>query len=277
MSVKVFNNFGPVTCVPSGVPQGSVLGPYLFAAFMGSINFSSENIKCIKYADDLTIIEPLSRNQSSCITLSACESLFQDCGLLLNRSKCKFLYVRRSVDPTDFLDNGFTFVSSIKILGVTVTDRLKWDLQISTLLKTASQRLYIIRRLKDFVATDELVRVYHAIITSVFLYASPSYGRLPSTLLTNLERFQRRAHRLICGAACNCNRFPPLVSRLEGAAHKLLLRAEFNAHHPLHDLVPERLPASSRFRMPVCLTSRRLNSFFPWSAAIHNASFTSNS
>lgn len=275
MSVKVLNNFGPVVSVPSGVPQGSVLGPFLFAAFMGSINFSVENVKCIKYADDLTIIEPLSLNQPSCITLSALESLFEDCGLVLNRSKCKLLYVRRSVDSTDFLDSGFTPVSSLKILGVIVTDRLKWDLQISTLLKTASQRLYIIRCLKDFVATDELVLVYHAIITSVFLYASPSYGRLPSTLLTRLERFQRRAHRLICGATCSCNRFPPLVSRLEGAARKLLLLAESNAQHPLHELVPGRLPASGRFRMPVCLTSRRLNSFFPWSASIHNASFTS--
>ena len=79
MSVRV-NNLGPTAIVPSGVPQGSALVPFLFSAFMGSVDFSRENVKCIKYVDDLTIIESLSRNQTSFIFLDECEALFKERG-----------------------------------------------------------------------------------------------------------------------------------------------------------------------------------------------------
>ena len=58
MRVKVLNTLGPVFDIPSSVPQGSVLGPFLFAAFMGSVDISFMNVRCIKYADDVTLVEP---------------------------------------------------------------------------------------------------------------------------------------------------------------------------------------------------------------------------
>ena len=180
------------------------------------------------------------------------------------------MHICRSLNSMSHLNCGFMLVSSLKILGITMADQFKCDTQASSLLKTASQRLYVIRCLKDSLSREELVRVYHAIITSVFLYASPVYGCLSSTLLSKLERFQRRAHRIVCGPTCDCNHFPPLSSKFEAAALQLLLRAETNNYHPLHELVPPRLPASNKLRMPACATSRRLNSFVPWSILLHN-------
>ena len=121
----------------------------------------------------------------------------------------------------------------------------------------------------------ELVRVYHAIITSVFLYASPVHGHLPSKLLTKLERLQKRAH---CGQTCECDLFPSVDSRIRDAAIKLLLLSEVNRKHPLrkHPFVPRRLPASSRFCVPMCSTNRRLNSFLPWTTELYNSRFNLN-
>ena len=76
MRVKVLNTLGPIVDIPSGVPQGSVFGPFLFVAFMGSVNFSNMNVKCIKYSDDVTLIESLSLNQVSSVTLDNCVSAF---------------------------------------------------------------------------------------------------------------------------------------------------------------------------------------------------------
>ena len=144
---------------------------------------------------------------------------------------------------------------------------------IHLILKCASRRLYLIRRLRDFMDCENLARVYHAIITSIFLYASPVYGRLPLTLSAKLENFQRRAHRLVCGPYCECERFPSVSCMLQDAAKRLLLQSEANPNHPLHPLVPERLPASNRLRMPVCRTDRRLHSFVPWSTRLLNSLF----
>ena len=68
MSVKIRDTLGPIITIPSCVPQGSVLGPFLSAAFMGSVNFRELNVKCIKYADDVTLIEPLSINYTSSVS-----------------------------------------------------------------------------------------------------------------------------------------------------------------------------------------------------------------
>ena len=269
-NVKIMNTFGPTVVTPSGVPQGSVLGPVLFAAYMGSINFPATNIKCVKYADDVSIIEPLSRPQNSSVTLDLCESVFKDKGLLVNRSKCKLMRVCRSRVLDRKESYGFSEVTSMKILGVIFTDRFKWDAQISEILRKASKRLYLIRRLKEYLDNKELARVYHAVITSLFLYASPVYGCLPSTLLSKLERFQKRAHRLICGPLCDCDLFPSINSLQQGAAVKLLLRSEVDPNHPLHCFVPSRLPASNKLRMPVCSSNRRLHSFFPWATQLLN-------
>ena len=231
------------------------------------------NVKCIKYADDVTLIESLSRNQVSAVTLDDCISIFDQKGLIVNRSKCKQLHVCFNRAPCVNDDCGFTQVNSLKVLGFSLTDRLSWDLHISSVLKTVSQRLHIIRCMKYCVTTEELMLIYHALITSVLCYASPVFGLLPSTQLARLEKFQRRAHRLICGCTCDCGGFPPLSGRFEDTAVELLLRAEANQDHPLHSFVPGRLPTTNHFRNPVSNTNRRLNSFIPWACRLFNSSF----
>ena len=273
MNVKVLNTLGPTVVIPSGVPQGSVLGPFLFAAYMGSVHFPFPNVHCLKYADDVTLIESLSHLQTPSVSLDACVSVFDSKGLTVNRSKCKRIRFCRSKVPTAPFDCGFTSVNSLKILGIVFSDTLKWDNHVSTVLTIASKRLYIIRRLKEFIVPVEVARVYHAIITSVFFYASPVYGRLPLKLLSKLERFQKRAHRLICGHDCTCDLFPSVSSKLEEAALQLLLSSESNHAHPLHKLVPHRLPASNRLSVPMSFTNRRLSSFFPWATELFNALF----
>ena len=271
MRVRILNRSGSVVEIPSGVPQGSVLGPFLFAAFMGLFEFNDRNVHSTKYADDITIVETVPFNEVSGITLDGYASLFEREGLFVNRSKCKQLCLRRSRRSHVDHDSGFIKVNSVSILGVIFNDNFKWKAQISRILKLASQRLHAIRCLKNCVPSPELIRVFHSIITSVFLYASPVYGKLPVTLMAKLDRFQRRGHRLICGPSCDCNGFPGLQTKFEDATVRLLHEAESNPLHLLHALVPPRLPASGQLRLPACSTTRRCNSFLPWTSRLVNS------
>ena len=273
MCVKIRDNFGPIITIPSGVPQGSVLGPFLFAAFMGDVKLCDNSVKCIKYADDVTLIEPLSSNQVSSVSIRDCMTIFEQKGLSVNQNKCRQLHIcHKPLCTATLAGSGFTNVDSVKVLGCIFTRRFSWDMHVSHVLKTVSRRLHIIRCMKSFVSTEELVQIYHALITSVFRYASPTFGLLPSTLLTKLERFQRRAHRLVCGrSVCECGRFPSLGDRFEDAAVELLLRAEANCNHPLHHRIPKRLPSTKHLRLPPCNSNRRLNSFVPWTCRLLNS------
>ena len=264
--VSTMDVYGPCVVVPSGVPQGSVLGPTLFAAFMGSISFSEvKDVTAVLYADDVTFIENFD---SSCcsktlLSLNYIEGKFKRAGLKLNTSKCKDMVFARS---TSFVLSDGQLVSDtdvLRILGIRFSQSLSWSNQFSYMLKRASSRMYIIRCLRNVLTRVELIRVYHAIITSLFLYASPVYGCVPTTLLAKLDSFQKRAHKLVCGEDCLCPLFPPSGDRFRDAGLKLLHHCEAFDHHPLHARTPLGLPRSGHLRVPMSCTSRRQKPFFP--------------
>ena len=282
-AVRIGGNNGSWVHVPSGVPQGSVLGPFLFAAYMSSIDFCSDSVRCVKYADDLTIVERiecasqqlLCNNHSKCVQQSLSSNsiieTFTSAGLSLNLSKCKEIIIQRSSLPENIVSTSvFNRVCAFRILGVTFCDSLSWKPQICDTVKRASQRLYIIRTLRDVLSTAELITVYHAIVTSMLLYASPAYGNLPRLLQEKLERFQRRAHRIICGRDCDCDRFRPISRLLKERGLHFLECCEREKSHPLHHMVPKRLEKSGHLLLCHSSTTRRLHSFFPWFCACAN-------
>ena len=237
---------------------------------MGSVNLSWPLTQCVKYADDVTIIETIECTSQTLLSMSDIEEIFVSAGLRLNKNKCKEMIIPRSIlyfPPPISAD--FVRVDILRILGFALTTNLSWEAQIKDVLKKASRRLYIIRCLRDSLCKNELISVYHAIITALFIYASPVYGNLSLVLLSKLNRFQKRAHRLICGRHCSCNMFDDISDTFLQCGLKLLLNCE-NPCHPLSTFVPNRLLYTRHFMLPVSHTARRSNSFFPWFCARSN-------
>ena len=264
---------GPSYHLSSGVPQGSVLGPYLFAAYMGSL-FPHSNVdrkidpKIVLYADDLTIIETVTDIPAS--SVSDIVSRINEAGLSINQRKCtKLCIVRVSSHVCDGIGL-FPTDTHAKVLGFILNNKLTWHDQISSVLQRASKRLYAIRVLKKILSTDDLKIVYHALITSLIMYASPVYGHLSTGLMSKLERFQRRAHRLICGEHCPCNDFKAVDSLFNDAAINFLSKCEVQEKHPLHLYVPPRMTRTQHLVLPSCRTEKRLRTFFPFACMLAN-------
>jgi len=223
------------------------------------------------YADDVTIIEPIFANSDCCPThnFKSFQEWVTACRMVINYNKTKQIIFRRQkhCNPTF---PGITAADNVKVLGVDWESSLSWRSHFDRLLKVSSQRLYIIRILKPFLSTDQLCLVYKSIIVSLLLYAAPLFASLPQNVSQKLEKFNRRVHRLICGEACECNRFPCLSSLRVARATNFFIKCESLEDHPLHSFIPHRMRYSGHFRIPRIHSSRRHNSFLPFMCLLVN-------
>ena len=156
-------------CLNGGIPQGSKLGPILFAVLVNSL-LRDWNFR-IKFVDDLTTIEFIPR-----CSLSVTPLLVNDIydyastrGMRLNSKKCKEMIINFLQYRLPFQDalqvggNTIERVSSYKLLGVYLNNDLSWNLHCDYITKKANKRLYILRILRRArIGYQQLVTVYTA-------------------------------------------------------------------------------------------------------------------
>ena len=94
-------------------------------------------------------------------------------------------------------------MDSVKLLGVTISSSLSWNLHIDEVIKKASKRLYFLVQLKRArVPPNDLVLFCTACIRSMIYYAIPAfYHALPQYLKNELVRLQKRAISIIVPGA----------------------------------------------------------------------------
>lgn len=263
--------------VSSGVPQGSVLAPYLFAAHMGSLMPLHTNSKVFKYADDVITVLPISKSifPSSLLhdELKHIEAWCENNGLTLNPDKTKVLQISKKDQEISPLESDFEglLCDELKILGVIYNSKLSWTSHISFIAKKAKRQLYILRKLKPHMKKATLITIYSSVILSALEYCCPLYIGLDSGNARKIEAIRKQCHRIICGKDCDCNQFEELSQRRQRQA--LLFFGKMLApNNPLHHLYPRTLPSSGHLALPFCRTDRRLSSFIPQCTILHNTS-----
>jgi len=90
-------------------------------------------------------------------------------------------------------------VSSIKLVGVHITNDLKWALHVDKICKKASQRIFMLVHLRRSGAKEEdLLTIYISIIRPILEYACPVWScSLPNYLTKRLEHIQIRCLQII--------------------------------------------------------------------------------
>ena len=144
----------------------------------------------------------MSKNQDSHIqaavdTLAsrATEDKFQ-----LNETKCKELLINFNTNnPTSFdpvVVNGMPtdLVTSAKILGLNISNDLKWNCHIDSIIKKAKKRLYRLSQLKrSGLGTRELVQFFCTCIRPITECACPVRMTASAcTSPTNLKEYRSR-------------------------------------------------------------------------------------
>ncbi|KAI8514004.1 hypothetical protein Bbelb_083280 [Branchiostoma belcheri] len=140
-SVRYHGTLSGSVTVTCGLPQGTLLGPLIFIAY---INGAARHAVCKhwKFVDDLNLLEvrhPISAPTNIQKDLTDLENWSNDSHMRLHPAKCKVLHILFSKVPyvaPPLSVNGIELqqVQGMKILGVFLQANLRWNSHFSSTL-----------------------------------------------------------------------------------------------------------------------------------------------
>ena len=110
-----------------------------------------------------------------------------------------FTYDTAALPPLIIDGCNISVVSHAKILGLIISEDLKWVLHVDFSCKKAAKRLHALRLLKrSSIPSSKLVRVFNTCIRPILEYSREVWHHsLPQYLSDQIERIQHRALRII--------------------------------------------------------------------------------
>ena len=185
----------------SGVPQGSVIGPFLFVIYINDLPSDLENVSKL-YADDTKIISKVDSAESIKRVQKDLDRAFkwtEDWLLKFNVNKCVVMHYGHNNKKSPFYIVGKQLVESDseRDLGVTFSINLKWKNQVVTATSEANQMLGRIK--KSFASFDcKLFKsLYLTFIRPLLEFAVPVWSPYLKGDCELIEKVQHRATKLV--------------------------------------------------------------------------------
>lgn len=190
--VCVGNNFSAHTYLKMGVPQGSILGPILFCAFINDLPSVCEHVSFHLYADDIQIylsrriglIEDLVFRVNE--DLERISNWAKENGLVLNPNKSQALliskktYNHRDLPSITLNSAHVSFVDSVTSLGF----KISRDLSCRDHINSVIARIYgTLRKLwvsNSFTPQETKLRLMRTLLVPIISFSEVVYPKLDS-------------------------------------------------------------------------------------------------
>lgn len=277
--------------VTSGVPQGSVLGPILFLAYINDLPEQTRS-KVRLFADDTALYLAVTNLQDVTVLQEDLNNLQRweaEWDMEFNPSKCTVIQVTRSRTPlpTQYILHGQVLetVTSSKYLGVDISSNLTWNNHIDQICAKANRTLGFVKR--NIRSKDPTLRetAFKALVRPLVEYASPVWSPYTKKNIHKIEMVQRRAARWTVG---NYSTYASVTDMLSQLGWRSLEQRRADArlclfYKIVHGLVavpippyaqqPMKIPRHSHdlyFRQISTRTDYHKYSFFPLAIAQWN-------
>jgi hypothetical protein len=188
--VKIGEQRSKLLKVTSGVPQGSVLGPFLFIVYVNDLQSFIPN-ECLLYADDTTL---LTSNKDSSLNevvknymIERSHLWFCSNELTINHDKTEEIIFSLSLSEN----------KTVKLLGINLDTSLNWNSHSQNLCKRLSRVIFLLSKLKKCTGFNLVLSAYHAFFHSHLLYGVTLWGNSPGAKL--VFRWQKKAIRCMKG------------------------------------------------------------------------------
>ena len=204
-----------------GVPQGSILGPMIFNLYVSDLHeVTPPSMESVQYADDTSLYshsnvkELDSKAADMNETLASIINWSQDSNLALNPAKTKCMlfstpqmssYHSLAERPIHLSvgDKPLERVHSIKLLGVHMTDTLKWDDHVKHLASSCYGVLVALRKIKNFTNYHIRKHLVECLVLSRLDFNDIIFYPIIDCLLKRLQRIQFAAASFVLGRYVN--------------------------------------------------------------------------
>ena len=183
--VKINSTYSSWLEVTSGVPQGSVLGPLLFNIYINDLTFFIEDSQICNIADDNTLFASDLRLEGVILRLKndTRKTLvwFESNMMAANPSKCIEI------------DKMFiTTVDKVKLLGVIVDSKLKFNEHVKSLCLKANRNISALSKVAKIVDQPKCKLLYNSFVMSNFRYSPLIWMFCGKTANKEINRVHKR-------------------------------------------------------------------------------------
>jgi len=209
----------------------------------------------MKYADDTYLVIPACNVDSRDKQIANIGAWSRANYLTLNESKSVEIIIqdnrKRRRPPSPPMLLSIARVTSLKIFGVTFTDKLSVSAHVDDVISSSARSMYAITVLRSHGMTElALQQVFRAVVISRLTYAAPAWrGFTTSSDRQRIDAVLRRANKSGLWKSAAPSDFLTFEDLCSSADEELFTKTSTFSNHILHSLLPPLSTASQCYSL----------------------------